>query len=525
MDRLTRLVVVLVLAVFAVGACSSNPPSQSPSGSPASQAPASTGVFHPTFATGACPDDVSSQVVVLVTCGFLTVLEDRSKPGGRTIQVFVARLDPPGGTTTPDPILTIGHLGVQDGYGDMSGSGQRTHRVAFLVDPRGIGHSTPALDCPEVSVIGPDLAGLRLNDPARQAKLLGAVSACHDRLVAQGIDLAAYGINAEAADYEDLRITLGIPSWNVLTFGSQVAFELSRLNPTGIRSMVIDSPTLPMPDFLTVGPASLDLAISRLVASCAADSACAHAYPDVAAMIRNAISKLDAAPAAFDVSGTVDAIQLGHPIHVVIDGAALLRVVRAGLGSSGGANIGQALTTVRNVLDGKLASTDLAVVELSADVGDCLGLLANCEGPTMGVLYSAICGDIAPTIDQSRLTIGVDGRAAYSEAFAPSPLLAACAAWGVGPVAQVQATSLAAGVPSLVMRGAFDPYSASLADVGTAVSGAANVFTVDVPNQSFNVLGYTECPRAIRNAWVDNPTAPPADTSCLATIKAQQLAP
>ena len=84
---------------------------------------------------------------------------------------------------------------------------------------------------------------------------------------------------------------------------------------------------------------------------------------------------------------------------------------------------------------------------------------------------------------------------------------------------------LTAGVPALIMRGAFNPYSASLPDVQTATAGAPNVFALEIPNQSYNVLGYTECPRAIRNAWVDNPTAAPADNSCLDTISAPPLAP
>ena len=80
------------------------------------------------------------------------------------------------------------------------------------------------------------------------------------------------------------------------------------------------------------------------------------------------------------------------------------------------------------------------------------------------------------------------------------------------------------GVPTLVLRGALDPYSAPLGDVAAATAGAAKVYPLEIPNQSYNVLGYTECPRAIRNAWIDSPTAPP-DTSCLTGIAPPQLAP
>src|SRR4029077_1999763 len=210
------------------------------------------------------------------------------------------------------------------------------------------------------------LAGLRLRDPARQAILLRAVAACHDRLVRQGIDLAAYDVAANAADLEDLRVALGIHKWNLMTNGdtSRLTFEVARRYPAGLRSLIIDSPSLPSPDFITVGPTALDAAIARLVGLCALEAGCARAYPDLGAQIRSAISKLDARPEALDVTGTVEAIQRGHPIRVVVDGAALVRIIRWAVGSSGGSNAVVALHTVRGVIDGSLSAADPGVIAL-----------------------------------------------------------------------------------------------------------------------------------------------------------------
>ena len=273
-----------------------------------------------------------------VSCGFLTVLEDRSGASAGTIDIFVLRIEPPGGTTTEDPILVLGHLASQDGYGAMAAAGQRTNRVEYLLDPRGIGHSIPSLDCPEVAAAGADLVGLRQRDPARRDTLLSAVRACHDRLTGQGIDPAAYDLTANAQDIEDLRTTLGIASWNLISNGSasRLAFEVARRFPGGLRSVFIDSPSLPDPDFLTIAPAAFDQAIARLVGACAAQPACARSAPDLDEMIREAEGRLDATPIELDVSGTVAAIQLGHPIHVVVDGAALVCGCAANIGGWGG---------------------------------------------------------------------------------------------------------------------------------------------------------------------------------------------
>ena len=84
------------------------------------------------------------------------------------------------------------------------------------------------------------------------------------------------------------------------------------------------------------------------------------------------------------------------------------------------------------------------------------------------------------------------------------------------------APPLVNGVPTLVLRGVLDPFSSLSGDDEAAMAGAAHAFPPEIPNQSYNVLGYTECPRAIRNTWVDNPTSAP-DTGCLAGIPALDL--
>lgn len=517
----------MTLSAALLGACNSAtvPPTTVPSSVSTTAAPTSGPAFVPTFATRPCPDDVTANVVIPVTCGSLTVLEDRSKPAGRTIQLFVARFDPPGGTTTPDPDIALGPLASQDGYGDMSPTGQRTHRVLYLLDPRGIGHSTPSLDCPEVAAIGPDEAGLRLRDPSRAALVAKAVTACRDRLVGQGIDLSAYDIAANAADVMDLRTALKIGSWNLMTYGaSAIGLEIASQHPAGLRSLIIDSPSLLTPDYLSVGPAALDQAIARVVVACSAQAACARAYPDTGAMIRNAISKLDAKPVTLDLTGTVDAIRLGHPIRVVLDGAALVRILRFRLGTGGGSGAGLSLATVRDAIDGTLGPSDPDVQAIASDTGDCVGLVPNCEAVGLGALYSIICRDVAGQVDAPRLAAAVAGRPAYGEVFSPSPLLAPCAAWGVAPASTSTGGSPTGGVPTLILRGEFDPYSAPPSDVTKAMAGAPNVYLVEVPNQSYNTLGYTECPRAIRNAWIDAPTAPP-DTSCLGNIPPLTLTP
>jgi hypothetical protein len=133
-----------------------------------------------------------------------------------------------------------------------------------------------------------------------------------------------------------------------------------------------------------------------------------------------------------------------------------------------------------------------------------------------GALYSLVCGTLGPSIDHDRLEGDIAGRAAYADFFDPSPLLTACEEW---PTAAAPGPPPAwpVNVPTLAMRGWFDPYSTPPEDIIAAIGGP-NTYIYDVPNQSYNAFGEVDCPRVIRNAWIDAPGAPPVDVSCLADI-------
>ncbi|MDP9185114.1 MAG: hypothetical protein M3O29_05550, partial [Actinomycetota bacterium] len=58
------------------------------------------------FETTTCPPEVSVVSVASISCGYVTVPEDRSEPDGRTVRIFVFRFaaSPPSGP----PVLYVG---------------------------------------------------------------------------------------------------------------------------------------------------------------------------------------------------------------------------------------------------------------------------------------------------------------------------------------------------------------------------------------------------------------------------------
>lgn len=121
--------------------------------------------FQPRFEEIACPSDVEIQVLPTHSCGYLTVLEDRADGDGRTIQVFVLKVLPPQADHPEDPALVLGgNIGEAAEIGGSTQVAARLNRIAYVIDPRGTGHSRPRLACPEVDALDDDVATTLASD-------------------------------------------------------------------------------------------------------------------------------------------------------------------------------------------------------------------------------------------------------------------------------------------------------------------------------------------------------------------------
>jgi hypothetical protein len=125
-------------------------------------AKASSAAFEPTFEAVACPPEITHDEASAISCGYLTVPEDRADPNGRRIRLFVLQAAPLDGETLPDPIFIPGRdlVGMSPPFVPW---GYRLGRVVISMDRRGAGRSEPSLACPEVRKL--DRSGYRR--PAR----------------------------------------------------------------------------------------------------------------------------------------------------------------------------------------------------------------------------------------------------------------------------------------------------------------------------------------------------------------------
>lgn len=472
----------------------------------------------PAFEPTPCPDDITAVLVVPVSCGYLTVLEDRSGGSNRTIRLFITKIEPVGDHPAPDPVVILpGDIGSWPEYGGLS---PHFNRVEYVIDERGSGHSEPSLACPEVEQLAPSLLAVPISDQGARADLTDAVTTCRDRLSGQGIDLSAYTIDEMAADVEDLRQALGIDGWNLQSWTSnaRVMLEVMKDYPEHVRTSVLISPEFPQSDPVGGDITATRDAVDELAAACSAVDACNRTFPEVRRLLSEAITRLDAHPVTLIDRKSLAAAEFGHPIHVFIDGGMLFRIVRAALAFEGGASLGLLPRTLDAIQGGHVSASLLTLAgAITSAPALCIGLSFDCRPQRSdGTFFSVLCHDELPFIDRDALASSGDGDPAAQEDFVASPYFDVCDAWDVGSADPSAAQPVTSDIPTLFIAGQFDPFS-PVKEIQAASQTFPNGYLIVTPWQSTNPNGSLECPRSIRTAWWGDPTSRP-DTRCFKQI-------
>jgi pimeloyl-ACP methyl ester carboxylesterase len=466
--------------------------------------------FTPTLNWSACPADVEVQFVQKHRCGSLTVPQDRSTPAGSQVQMFVVKVFPQEGKPSPDPILVFGSdLGRPDEFGGLAPLASRTQRIVYLMEVRGVGHSKPSLDCPEVTALERD-EGAGAGDPPLTDGFLATVQACRDRLVSEGVDVADYGVQAVAQDSEDLRVALGIEQWNLASYGTTSRYLLQYLRQfqDHVRAAFMDSPQFPQVDEVMGGVSGTRSALEQLYAACEADVRCHKTYPELASSWSDALLRLERTP----LQGTTSDRER---TEVTVDEAMFLRAARFVLGADLPENLGSLPDMVSSAAEGQMSPRLAAIV--AGDPLLCAGYRPQCEPQepfSLGAYLTVLCRDQAPFVDRGALESGTAGDAAFAQVFGQHPYLAACEAWDVPPADPEVHEPVLTNVPLLIMAGRFDSFSPPPVARAAAESfGKAWVLEV---TDTHNTFGHSDCSLEIRNAWIDDPTSAPTGTACLA---------
>ena len=506
-----RSTVALVAALLGLAACTAPaPPAAAPAPpAPTTAAPTPAGRFAP----AACPTPNLPGVPELdlgpeFSCGYLTVPENRSNPAGRSIRIAVARAAAASPTPRPDPLvyLTGGPGGTALAAATLlvRGGLNRDRDVIFL-DQRGTLHSDPLLSCPEIDEFAVQALGLSTLDPATAARSSAATRACRDRLAGRGYDLAAYNTVENAADINELRIALGIAEWNVygVSYGSDLALQLLRDHPEGIRSLVLDSLVPPQVNLIEGFWPNAAEGYRALFDACAAQPACAGAYPNLEGEFTGAVQRLAQQPLAVELPAAPGG-------RVVIDGYTFANLVVVQSLSPG--NYPGLPALIHGVATGDGRAAAEALVKGVPPPG-IIGY---------GLSFGVFCREQIAFTDTARiLATAQQALPELPDTVLALPPQAArivddCEVWDVGSADPAVHAETRSDVPVLLLSGSFDAVTPpSWARI--AAEGLPRARVLDFPGLGHDVVAASDCARAITVDFLERPQGG-YDTGCLSRV-------
>ncbi len=253
----------------------------------------------------ACPRPLPSGEIEgqTVICGRVEVPEVHGKDDSRRIQLAFAVLKARTQSPAPDPVVYLhggpGSGTVKDLWSIVVPIFDqfRARRDLVTFDQRAAGISSDMVVC--LDTLGANIVSLMAPGAVPEATPEADLfTQCIDEMKAKSGDITAYNTTQNAYDTQAILRALGYPEWNLygISYGTQLALEVMRSAPEGTRSVVIDSVFPPDVKGYDENIKPLQESIQATLDQCAADPACAAAYPDLEGTLVRVAEKLQANP-------------------------------------------------------------------------------------------------------------------------------------------------------------------------------------------------------------------------------------
>ena len=456
----------------------------------------------PRFEPAECPFD-GAEDRDDVDCGYLVVPESRGRTESRTLRLAVAILRSPSETPRPDPLVFL-----SGGPGGKSveftpfrlespfWALMREQRDLVFYDQRGTGYSDPKF-CPEMDLVlyQGRLRGIAAGEQ-RELEREAALD-CRRRMLADGLDFAAYNSATSALDLDDLRRALGYESWNLfgISYGTRLALSAMRDVPEGIRSVVLDSVLPPDAPWLVDGNRRFARSLRLVFDQCAAAADCRRAFPDLERDFYAMLDDVERKPvelAMWDAARFPDG-------RVVVDGTLLADGIFQGL-------YDRNFISILPLLVREVGSRNTDVLRALAD-----GLVADPHDVSTGLQWAVNCYESGMSLaaleadraEHPELSVWHESANAY----------AVCDAWNPVRAGAEEYQPVVSDIPTLVAAGAFDPITPP--DYARRVAETlANSFLIEAPGVGHGVTPFHECTRALMVEFLDDPVRP-LDPTCL----------
>lgn len=421
----------------------------------------------PRFETAGCAVPIPQGEKV--ECGYLVVPEDRKSKDGKTIRLPVIVLKSDSPNPKSDPILrTLGGPGASS---LRMVTGRRfspwlKDRDMIVFEQRGTKYAQPALECPEVSDAKINAVKRHLALKAAKAEELKAVKICRQRLLKQGVNLAAYNSRESAADIEDLRRALKIEKINLLgvSYSARLMLNVMRDFPDGIRSVAVES-VLPLEvNYDEVGVDGIVRALDLFFGKCRADSACKTAFPNLENGFYDFVKKANSNSISIRVKDQKDAAD----VEVKLNGDDVVTwLADYSLSSDGGA-IAAAPLKIQAILEGDYTSLkDYADSKLHSD------------GYSLGMRYSVWCREEFPFENRTKIA-AQSSLYPKLKGYEVQALPEVCRIWDVPPAEKIENQAVKSEIPTLVLTGEYDAYTPPAWGKAT-VENLKNGYFIEIP--------------------------------------------
>lgn len=438
-------------------------------------------------------------------CGTVEVFEDRAAQRGRRIALRVVIAPALSAAPRPDPIFFLaggpGEGAASSAAGMLSMvEDLRRERDVVFVDQRGTGRSH-RLDC--------EIPGSPEDPRGYFEDFLGEDVArrCRRALEARA-DLRLYTTSIAMDDIDEVRERLGYERINLIggSYGTRAAQVYMRRHTEHARSAILIG-TAGMRQHLPLFHArDAQASMDGLLAACAADSACAAAFPDVRAELDAVLARLAEAPAMVRVTVPGSGPGSGATIDAPISREVFAENLRF-------ATYAPMIGSVAPLLIHRAYEGDFlpfARITLLTEPG-------LREALAWGMHLSVTCSEDVPLFpaDVAPVVAGT-----YLGDYRVRMQQASCAQWPRGEIPPGFHEPVSVPVPTLLISGALDPVTPPrwAEEVAAHLPHHLHVVLADGHHGFFGLSNF-ECLAGLMSAFIERGDVAGLDASCVETMK------
>lgn len=267
-----------------------------------------------------------------VEFGRLTVPENRKKRNSRLIELAFVRFKS-NNAKPASPIVYLaggpGSSGIAAARGGRFPMFMALTEVADVIalDQRGVGMSTPNLNCQESFNAPPD----KPLDRMEYTRIAQERSrSCYKHWTEQGVDLTGYNTNENADDLEDLRIALDAKKISLLgiSYGTHLSIAILKRHEKSIDRVILAG--VEGTDHTYKLPGNIQLQLEAIAREVKADMELSKHIPDLLALMKRVLDKLERNPQTVEITDP----QTKEKVKVAVGKFDLSYITAAAMGDS-----------------------------------------------------------------------------------------------------------------------------------------------------------------------------------------------